>query len=814
MTKKEEDSLQEIVEQLESGAAVEAVVAGLPAEEAEVVHLIATMQTTPFPTMDAATIDAQEAEVVAAAAQMGAAPTTNSTEETAVTAVFLSYFKSWFTYLQSRRQLSYGLAGAFLVLMLFVAVWQIRSGGLGSDPTLAHLPFVKDIAVAPEAAETDMASGAAETDSAASQPNGAGAESLPAVSGATTFLPMVTLPFDLNAHTALLENRQGVVELQAEDGSWQAVSQKDSISAGQHIRTGAYSSASLTFYDGSVATLGPHTEISLEQVDAQKRGEGLRTIVMKQWSGSSEHEVDFRGDAGSRYEVLTPNGSGRARGTSFQVAVSPDTSTQYIVSHGRVEVTNVNVTVFIVAGQTSVIPPQEPPSQPYFTVSGEGEVTAVGETWTIGSQTFNTTTSTVTVGNPQVGDIVSVFGYMLPDGTLVATYIALLHEQPTSHFSLTGLVESITDAEWQIAGQPISVNEETAIDLNLQVGDTARATGMILEDGTLMAEQIEQIDDGLPFSFTGIVEAIADDSWNISDISIAVDENTAIDDDIAVGDVVNVEGEILADGTWLAAEIERQDDELSTFEFSGQVQSVDPWNVNGIALATDSFTQIDSDIAVGDQVVASGQILADGTWLASEIRLLNNEQLTFSFVGVVSSIDPWVIGDIEVDVDENTLIDEEVTIGTEVQVQGIILPDGTLLAQIIEPLDDESGEINGCFTYTTVIISINGNQIQLQGFPLIQMDDSVPVDGDLVPDSTITVSICIGQDGNLIIVNIIIIQVPLPPPTQPPTTPPNDGNGKVTICHKNKNTLSISQSAVPAHLGHGDTLGACTGGGN
>jgi len=34
------------------------------------------------------------------------------------------------------------------------------------------------------------------------------------------------------------------------------------------------------------------------------------------------------------------------------------------------------------------------------------------------------------------------------------------------------------------------------------------------------------------------------------------------------------------------------------------------------------------------------------------------------------------------------------------------------------------------------------------------------------------------------------------------------------VCHKpdNKkggNTLSISSSAVPAHLGHGDTLGAC-----
>ena len=32
---------------------------------------------------------------------------------------------------------------------------------------------------------------------------------------------------------------------------------------------------------------------------------------------------------------------------------------------------------------------------------------------------------------------------------------------------------------------------------------------------------------------------------------------------------------------------------------------------------------------------------------------------------------------------------------------------------------------------------------------------------------------------------------------------------KVTICHKEKNTLTISKSALQAHLDHGDTLGPC-----
>jgi hypothetical protein len=35
---------------------------------------------------------------------------------------------------------------------------------------------------------------------------------------------------------------------------------------------------------------------------------------------------------------------------------------------------------------------------------------------------------------------------------------------------------------------------------------------------------------------------------------------------------------------------------------------------------------------------------------------------------------------------------------------------------------------------------------------------------------------------------------------------------KVTICHKGKNTITISLKAWPARQRHGDTLGACTNG--
>lgn len=34
---------------------------------------------------------------------------------------------------------------------------------------------------------------------------------------------------------------------------------------------------------------------------------------------------------------------------------------------------------------------------------------------------------------------------------------------------------------------------------------------------------------------------------------------------------------------------------------------------------------------------------------------------------------------------------------------------------------------------------------------------------------------------------------------------------KTTICHKGKKTISVGNAAVPAHLRHGDTVGACAG---
>ena len=191
--------------------------------------------------------------------------------------------------------------------------------------------------------------------------------------------------------------------MQGVDGVWTAVNRLTTATARQRIRTGAFSSATLTFHDGSQAHLQANTEISIDELNALRPEEGFRTVVMTQWVGESDHSVQFRNDGGSRYEVKTPTGSGLARGTKFQVLVTPDQLARFIVTEGKVDVSGAGRTVSVTAGQLTTLLAGNVPDEPAFTIIGEGEVGAIGELWTIAGQTFQTHAHTFILGNPQVG---------------------------------------------------------------------------------------------------------------------------------------------------------------------------------------------------------------------------------------------------------------------------------------------------------------------------------------------------------------------------------------------------------------------------
>lgn len=819
-----DEQLQERLARLEAGEPLTTAGADLPEDVAGALALAAELKDVPLPEPDETAVIAHRAAAIRAAQQI---------PQVAADPSQTGWFSAFWAWWRGHQLVAWGAtAVAAVLLFLFVGSLLTRDENTTApvaerdedNPAQAEdndgISFFERLFGIDEATEDSTVADAGNADSAMDE-----ADEVAIVPGDEpgfqTYLPILTEPLQTGPTTAVLGDLQGIVSVQKSDGSWEQVSYLSSVASGSRVRTGALSSASLTFFDGSVAKLGPDSEVSLDNLNALRPEQGFRTVVMTQWQGNSSHDVAFRHDGGSQYEVKSPNGTGIARGTVFEVVVLPDLTSRYTVLEGRVDVTSISVTVSVMAGQLSTILPDEPPADPVFQVSGEGEVTEMGESWTIGGQTFATDAQTIIVGNPQLGDWVTVQGHLLDDGTKVADQIVLVREVPQDMFSLTAVVTEMGADQWLLGDLVVLLDENTAVDPDIALNDWVRVTGIIQEDGSLLAQRIQkQTDDSTPFEFTGVVQTIGDESWFISGIDVAINERTEIKDDPAVGDVVKVEGQITAEGIWLAREIKLADDDddedVAKFEFTGEVETIDPWVVAGIALTTDEWTEIDTAVEPGSLVKVEGVILADGTWLAEEIKLLADDdadEIILRFTGVVESTDPWVVNGITLLLTDDSHIAEGITEGTLVQGAARLAEDGSWEIVWIRPLLPPT---TGCFTIHTRITTINGSQITLTNWPTLTLNDDVAIDGNLVPNSTISVTICVGEDGSTVVINIIVIQViinDIPPVDDHDDDDGDSGNGRVTICHKGR-TLTISQSGLNGHLGHGDTVGSCSQGGD
>lgn len=612
--------------------------------------------------------------------------------------------------------------------------------------------------------------------------------------------------------TALLAQVNGWIEVQDETGAWTPAEAGQSLPARSRIRSGDLSSARLTLFDGSVVTLSANSELSIDELDAQKEGRS-RVVVMTQWIGASEHQVAPNQAEDSTYEVHSPAGVGQAKGTVFQVLVTPDLTAHFYVIEGIVAVTNLEITVLVNPGEVSTVVIDQAPQDPVVSISGQGRVSQTGEAWTIAGQSFTLRDNTAIFGDPQVGDWVEFKGRRLADGTQVLDWILLVQATPENRFSLRGVVESIGDLEWIVNGQAITVDGTTEIDGGIQPRANVSVEGSIQSDGGLLASEIRLLDEelGLPFSFIGVIQSQGEAEWTVSGRVVAIQEGTELSVDLSVGEVVRVTGWIHEDGAWLAGEIERIDELENEFEFTGEIENMDPWQVAGIALEIREWTEIEAGLEIGDLVHVEGSIDEEGNWIAAEIEFVSPEELSsMVLVGAVISIDPWVVSGIPLQVTDTTVIEGEITVGMLVRVEILLAEDGAWQIIRIEPLEPEVW-MPGCMDLIAEVIAIDGSQIQLANWPLLTLSEEVVIDGDLTPGSVINFRLCFDEDQTLVISYIIIV---VPGEEDTEVEEPDQEGDKVYVCHKpdkkkGGHTLHISRSALPAHLGHGDYEGQC-----
>lgn len=767
------DLLQQRIEQLEAGQPLELCLAGLPPQEADALQLVAALQKLSPEEVEETSIAAQRAGVLASAKQH-LRPST--TPPPAIP--FSTQWRQWVDWLLMRRELVGGLAAILLILivgMATITLWRNRGAG---EESIALVPTSQPDSETVAATPTPMPSttAVANTNPPTETRVPADAGQLQASNIITTFLPILTVHVDNPAQTAILSAITGLVEVQQADGSWTAVGQNSALTAGQQIRTGRLSQATLTFHDGSKTQLQASSHLSIEELNAQRSDTGLRTIILRQHAGSSSHWVDFRNDGGSVYRVHTPSGEGIARGTQFTVSVTPSLFSQFSVSEGQVDVTGLNQTVAVVAGQSTAVLAGSPPEQPAFYITGEGEVSQIGPVWTVGGQSFQTHSQTTFEGNPQVGDLVFVAGRLLADGSRLADHITLLTPPLGNRFNLTGQVTSIDANSWLVSGQTILVDDETDIDDDIELGDTVQVNGRVLAGGALLARDIDDTDDtdGLPFRFTGVVQQINPaDQWYISGKQISTNGNTVIADDLTVGSIVDVSGWIMPDGRWLARRILPGQEQSATFSIAGRIQSIDPWIVAHIPFETRPWTAIDDDIDDDDIVRVHGIILADGRWVAHSIDEIDDDDDdndTIVLMGVLSSIDPWIVNGLQLVVGSETVIVGNPVVGMQVMVRIRLIGDGEWQLLSIRPLIPNFGI--GCFVVNTAVVGLQGNQLNLQNWPALTLNDDLQIEGVLEPNSIVNLPICFGIDGTVIIIGpIIIIHQPIIiiVPPQPPS---------------------------------------------
>ena len=284
----------------------------------------------------------------------------------------------------------------------------------------------------------------------------------------------------------------------------------------------------------------------------------------------------------------------------------------------------------------------------------------------------------------------------------------------------------------------------------------------------------------------------------------------------------------------------------ATFELVGPLENTDPWTVAGRTFETNESTEISEGLEAGDLVRVRGAVLEDDTWVAYSIEPADEQtDPIIVLIGTVDSVDPWVVNGIDLNITDTTEIQGDITPGTIVRVEILLLEDGTWEVLSIAPLGN-STETPGCATVIATVVSVSGNQIQFLGWPTTviletnkddenvqendndeneqgdeDQDDDENEEGendseseaddgvDVNAGQTVLAVVCVSDNNTLVIVNIIVLN-----PDDGEGGEPSTGGEKVLVCHKPNNkkgghTLSISSSAVPAHLGHGDTMGPC-----
>jgi len=333
-----------------------------------------------------------------------------------------------------------------------------------------------------------------------------------------------------------------------------------------------------------------------------------------------------------------------------------------------------------------------------------------GMQWTVGGVAIRTSEETVVEGDLAVGTFVRVYVRSAGDGTLLAMRISVEPEiaapQPTASPSMAEPTMTATatptetpqPTEIPPTTRPVQPSAATATP-----SPTPTATGTATPSATpTEIPPTPPPPRDVKVRFSGMIETITAEAWTIGGQIVIVDENTVIDEEAApaaVGAVARVIATRQQDGTLLgvaiiierAAEIPEQ-----PFEFQGLIESFGSaeWIVGGHSLLITEQTVIEGTPQKGLLAEVKAMRQSDGSLIAVRIVVrLPTEEVQFE--GVIQSVGDgeWIVEGVTVRLDAETAVEGTPAVGAVAEVQGLLLPDGAVLARRIVVQSESTGTV-------------------------------------------------------------------------------------------------------------------------
>jgi len=168
---------------------------------------------------------------------------------------------------------------------------------------------------------------------------------------------LLTLSASALAAVAKITELSGAVKIMPEGGSWQTAKLNQELNEGDKIMTAEKSRAVIVFYSGHSAVVGPDSSMAVKEANSSSTGLDL-------FKGKLRSKVK-KLSPGQAYKIETPQAVCAVRGTDFEVNVGGE-KTKVRVFEGVVEAKEIftGEKVTVAAGQYSEVRQNEKPSEP------------------------------------------------------------------------------------------------------------------------------------------------------------------------------------------------------------------------------------------------------------------------------------------------------------------------------------------------------------------------------------------------------------------------------------------------------------------